>query len=189
MRRALVILVVLLAGVPALAQPPPNQQRREQIKQKIRTLRAYALTSELNLDEKTGGKLWPVLARYDDELDKLLQQRVDLQRRLSAAGQVQDPKLLDRLVDEAIANQKGFWSVEERRLAELRKILTPAQTARLLVVFPAFERRIQNQLRRAIAQPRRPAGPATQLDEDEDDDPVEDEPPRRKRDLPGPPRR
>src|SRR4029453_430882 len=82
MRRALIVVVVLLAGAPALAHPPPNQQRREQIKQKIRTLRAYALTTELNLDEKTGGKLWPVLARYDDEIDKLLQQRVDVQRQL-----------------------------------------------------------------------------------------------------------
>src|SRR5262245_58313871 len=148
MRRALVVLLLLVAAAPAFAQPrgperapppgpppqqPLNAQRREQIKQKIRTLRAYALTSELNLDEKTGNKLWPVLARYDDEIDKLLQQRVDVQRRLNQSASVQDPKLLDRLIDDAIANQKGFWSLEERRLAELRKILTPAQTARLLI--------------------------------------------------------
>jgi hypothetical protein len=153
----------------------PNAQRREEIKKKIRSLRAYALTTELGLDEKTGARLWPVLAKYDDEIDKLLQQRVDVHRRLTTADQLKDPKAQDRLVDEAVANQKAFWSVEERRLAELRKILTPAQTARLLVVLPAFERKIQNQLRRAIV--RKPSQ-AQDPDDDDDDDAA---PPARRR--------
>lgn len=198
MRRALfVVLALALAAPVVLAQPgpgpgpapapAPNAQRREEIKKKIRSLRAYAVTTELSLDEKTGGRLWPVLAKYDDEIDKLLQQRIDVQRRLATADQLKDPKAQDRLIDESIANQKAFWSVEERRVAELRKLLTPAQTARLLVVLPAFERKIQNQLRRAIT---RRAGPQTHdpdLDGDDDDDDVprrrrgDDEPPRLRR--------
>jgi hypothetical protein len=165
------------APAPGPPGPPavPNAQRREEIKKKIRSLRAYALTTELGLDEKTGARLWPVLAKYDDEIDKLLQQRVDVHRRLTTADQLKDPKAQDRLVDEAVANQKAFWSVEERRLAELRKILTPAQTARLLVVLPAFERKIQNQLRRAIV--RKPSQ-AQDPDDDDDDDAA---PPARRR--------
>lgn len=166
---------------PAPAPPPPNALRREEVKKKIRSLRAYALTTELDLDEKTGNRLWPLLAKYDDEIDKLLQQRVDLQRRLAAADQLRDPKAQDRLVDEAIANQKAFWSVEERRLAELRKILTPAQTTRLLVVLPAFERKIQNQLRRAII--RRPTPGAQDPDADLDLDDEGAPPPRRRRGM------
>lgn len=171
------------AGPPGAPPAPPNAQRREEIKKKIRSLRAYALTTELGIDEKTGARLWPVLARYDDEIDRLLQQRVDVHRRLRGADQLRDPRAQDRLVDEAVANQKAFWSVEERRLAELRKILTPAQTARLLVVLPAFERKIQTQLRRAIV--RKP----TQLqgaDPDDDDLDEDDGPaPRRRRGAPG----
>jgi hypothetical protein len=197
MKRAVVVILALALGAPvALAQPAPapgpapapnapapnapapNAQRREEIKKKIRSLRAYALTTELSLDEKTGNRLWPVLAKYDDEIDKLLQQRVDVNRRLATADQLKDPKAQDRLVDEAVANQKAFWSVEERRVAELRKILTPAQTARLLVVLPGFERKIQNQLRRAIN--RRP-GPAQAQDPDGDDDDDDDRPRRRGR--------
>ncbi|HWO25957.1 MAG TPA: hypothetical protein VNO30_44795 [Kofleriaceae bacterium] len=167
---------------PAPAPAPPNAQRREEIKKKIRSLRAYALTTELSLDEKTGSRLWPVLARYDDEIDKLIQARVDLQRRLAAADQLKDPRAQDRLVDEAIANQKAFWSVEERRLAELRKILTPAQTARLLVVLPAFERKIQNQLRRAIVRRTAPGqGPGHDPDDDDLDPDDGGPPPARRR--------
>lgn len=194
MRRALfVVLAIALAAPVVLAQPgpgpgpAPNAQRREEIKKKIRSLRAYAVTTELSLDEKTGGRLWPVLAKYDDEIDKLLQQRIDVQRRLATADQLKDPKAQDRLIDESIANQKAFWSVEERRIAELRKLLTPAQTARLLVVLPAFERKIQNQLRRAIMRRAGPQAPDGDGDGDDDDDDVprrrrgDDEPPRLRR--------
>lgn len=180
MRALLVALAILLAAPVASAQPQPqpaapNAQRREEIKKKIRTLRAYALTTELSLDEKTGGRLWPVLAKYDDEIDRLLQQRIDVQRRLANARQLRDPRSQDKLIDDALANQKAFWSVEERRLAELRRILTPGQTTRLLVVLPGFERKIQRQLRRAIV--RRTEQLPGDRDDADDDDLRDDEPP------------
>ena len=201
MRRLWIVMLAIALGAPVAAAQPrqgpapapapgpapapapgvPNAQRREEIKKKIRSLRAYALTTELSLDEKTGARLWPVLAKYDDEIDKLLQQRVDLQHRLKTSDQLKDAKAQDRLVDDAIANQKAFWSVEERRLAELRKILTPAQTARLLVVLPAFERKIQNQLRRAIVRKQIERAQGAQDPDDDDDDDDDAAPPARRR--------
>lgn len=75
---------------------------------------------------------------------------------LAAADPLTDPKAQDRLVDEAIANQKAFWSIEERRLAELRKILTPAQTTRLLIVLPrASARSRTSSAGRSCESPRR----------------------------------
>jgi hypothetical protein len=170
--RALVILI-LLAGV-AHAQAPrgpaaSTQDRREAVKKKIRAMRAYTLTDELSLDEKAATKLFPILAKWDDVTDKLLVQRVDIQRRLNSGAAI-EPKLLDKLIDEAVANQKAFWDLETQRLAELRKVLTPAQTARLLVVLPAFERKIQNQLRRAINR----RGNATRAAPERDGDDFED---------------
>lgn len=156
MMRLLLVVLVLASAVPAFAQPAAPQDRREKIKQRVRALRAYTLTEQLELDEATAAKLFPALAKYDDEFDKLLLARADLQRRLEAAGAIKDPKEVDRLVDEAVANQKALWATEEQRLAQLRKILTPAQIARVLVVLPAMERKIQNQLKRA-AQAQTPA--------------------------------
>ncbi|MEJ7603833.1 MAG: hypothetical protein WKG01_38490 [Kofleriaceae bacterium] len=170
-RLALVLVLIVLgsvAGSDAGAQPAAQgAARREAIKKKIRALRAYTLTDELQLDDKTTARLFPVLARWDDVTEKLVQQRVDLMRRLHTADQLKDPRAVDRLLDEAIANQKAFWDLEDKRVAELRKVLTPAQTARLLIVLPAFERRIQNQLRRAIS--RRGAGADVDVDADDDD--------------------
>lgn len=184
-------------GAPAGAQPrragsaaaPAASERREEIKKRIRAMRAYTLTEELKLDPEIAGQLFPLLARYDDETDKLLEKRVEVQRRLRRAEAMRDPRAVDRLIDEALANQRSFRDLEDRRLAELRKILTPFQTAKLLVVLPDFERRIQNQLRRAIGQ--RPgasaaaggtrSAPAAAADGDDDPEPDEAPPPRRPR--------
>lgn len=185
--RTIALLAVIMMGVSslgagALAEAQPRRggstgtmDRREQIKRKIRALRAYTLTEELALDEHTAGRLFPLLSRYDDEIDRMLEKRRDLQHRLGQAH-ARDARAIDRLVDEAVANQRGFWELEDKRLADLRKILTPVQVAKLLVVLPAFDRRIQNQLGRAIVK-RRP------LDVDEDDDGLDAD------DLPPPPRR
>lgn len=185
-RRCFLVLVTCLAvGSPALADrrapdPSATASRREDIKKKIRAMRAYTLTEELGLDEATAGKLFPVLAKWDDVTDKLLAQRVDLTRQLRSAGQLA-PKAAERLIDDAIANQRAFWDLEEKRLAEIRKILSPAQTAQLLVVLPQFERRIQNQLRKAITKAGGRGRGRARADFDEDDedeaDPAE---------LPGP---
>jgi hypothetical protein len=163
------------------AQPRRGQaagavDRREQIKKRIRSMRAYTLTEELGLDEPTAARLFPLLARYDDETDKLLERRVEIQRRLRRADVQRDPRGIDRVIDDALANQRSFWDLEDKKIAELRKVLTPAQTAKLLVVLPALERKIQNQLRKAIVQ-RRPGGAAEEPDDDEQPD-----------ELPPPPR-
>jgi hypothetical protein len=191
--RWFLLLALVLAPVSAHAQapgqtpplgaqqpPPPTtrqerqqerqqrqQQKREDIKQRIRALRAYTLTEELALDEQTAGKLFPMLAKFDEEFDKLLQQRQDLQKRLNASGDVKDPKAVDKLIDEAIANQRALWDTEDKRLAQLRKILTPAQVARVLVVLPAMERKIQNQLRKAVQRPNQPRNVDPFADDDE----------------------
>jgi len=177
-RLVFALVLSALIAAPAVAERRRNgfddqaaalATRREDIKKKIRTMRAYTLTEELGLDEATAGKLFPVLAKWDDVTDKLLVQRVNLTSQLRGAGQLA-PKAIERLIDDAVANQKAFWDLEDKRLAELRKILSPAQTAQLLVVLPKFERRIQNQLRKAIAKTGARARGRARADFDDDDD-------------------
>jgi hypothetical protein len=166
--------------------------RREQIKKKIRALRAYTLTEELTLDEHTAARLFPVLSRYDDDFDRLLEQRVDLHRRLrraAARAGGNDTRAIDRVIDEATANQRAFWDLQDKRLVTLRKILTPAQTAKLLVVLPAIERRIENQLRKAIQRRSGSSVDPGAVDDDDDPEPDEVAPPRlRRREAPLAPR-
>lgn len=195
MRIAVWIAIVVLGISPiAVAQPRRGGgsadpvERREQIKRKIRTMRAFTLTDELALDEQTAGRLFPTLSRYDDEIDRMLEKRRYIQHRLRAGDSLRDPKAIDRLIEDAIANQRALWDLEDKRIADLRKILTPVQMMKLLVVLPAFDRKIQNQLSRVIVQRR--AGDSAG-DDDLESDEIAPPPPkgsRRRREAPLPPR-
>ena len=180
--RWLAVCVVLAIALPTFAQPAEGRvaERREKIKQRIRALRAYTLTEQLALDEPTAGRLFPLLARFDDEFDKLLQARADLMRRLQGAGDLKDPRAVDKLIDEAVTNQRALWDTEDKRLAQLRKILTPAQVARVVIVLPAMERKIQNQLRKVVQRARPDARPVDPYDDDEADLPPRKTPPVRR---------
>jgi hypothetical protein len=185
MRRTAVALALMLGAAPAFAQAPgatppsgPNaqqppsgpQSRADKIKQRIRERRAFELTDALDLDQKTAARMSAVMNRYDEQFDRLLAQRAELQQRLNGADQIKDPKVLAKLIDDAMANQRAFWDVEERRLGELRTVLTPQQTARLIVTLPQLERQLQNQLQKAINQkaPRRNNPNRRPLDDDDD---------------------
>ena len=181
------------AGPQSAGAGNPQQNRRDRIKNRIRALRAYKLTEELALDEATAGRLFPLLARYDNEFDRLLGERADIQRRLAQASQGRDTRTADKVIDEAAANQRAFWDMEDKRLGEVRKILSSQQTARLLVVLPPLERKIENQLRKAIqgkaggggpggggAGAGRRGGRASPPPNDDDDDGDDAPPPARR---------
>ncbi len=150
---AVVVVLGRSVGLSAtgVADPAvPAAQRRAQIKKRIQALRAAELTTDLDLDAQTAAKLTAALNKYDDDTDALVQKRVELARKLQKVDAKTPSADAEQLVDDAVANAKAFRDLEDRRLGDVRKILSPQQTAKLLVVLPEFERRIQNQLKNAI---------------------------------------
>ncbi len=164
--RVLVLALALALGVAvpasvdtAEAQPrPEKREKREKAKQRIRIMRALILAEELQLDETTAGKLAPILNRFDDEIGKLLQERAALRAELRAASDAGDERRMDRAIDKLVANQDARWDTERRRFADLRRLLAPRQTARLLDILPEIDRRIMKGLRQHMA-PQRPDRP------------------------------
>jgi len=183
------IVIVLLASTAAFAQAPgqtpprapagmgapgpgpatPRETKQERVKKRVRMMRAMALTEELGLDSAGAGRLFPLLEKYDAEFDHLLVERGQLVHQLDTADG-RPAKQIDKLIDDSLANQRKFWDLEDRRIADLRKILTPAQVARVLVVLPALERKIQNQLRNAVRPGGRRGNKNVQSGEPDDDD-------------------
>ena len=163
--------------VPA-ANPPgaaANPARRQRVKERVRALRAYELTDQLGLDETSGGKVFPILAKYDEATEKVLAERATLRGKLDALGDKGDDRTVGGIIDAMIANQRAMWDLEGKRFAELRGVLSAHQAARFLVVMPVIERKIQRRLEMAAAR-----GAAGAADDDLDDKPARG---------PGPPRR
>lgn len=139
------------ATPPGAAQPPAAAgPARERLKQKLLALRAYRLTEELGLDPAGAAGVFPVLAKYDGQLEQLTVERVAINQKLRQAP---SGATADELINRAVANRRALLDVEERRLDELRKVLTPQQTARLLVVLPEIEAQLKRQIRQ-IARKR-----------------------------------
>lgn len=160
MRTLILILTLLVAtsAVAPVAEARPHERRdrvaqaadrKERIKQRIRTVRAVILADELALDEATAAKLVPILNRYDDELAKLARESLELRK---LAETTRDDAALDDVIDKLVANQRARWDLDERRFAEVRKVLTARQAARILVVLPEIDRRILAGARRALKQ-------------------------------------
>lgn len=161
MRRLLLTLALCFAvAAPAAAQPGPDAPRgqrqgkgkgtkRERVKERIRMMRAMVLTEQLDLDAATAEKMFPILARYDDDLANLLGERKQLRRQLAAARKRGGPAI-DGLLDKLVANQRARWAAEEQRFADLRRLLTPEQAADLLDLLPEVDRKILRGLRDAV---------------------------------------
>jgi hypothetical protein len=177
--RILVVAVIAGAVAPAPVDAQPRAggrgsgsgavDRKERIKKRIRALRAVTLTDELGLDDVTAGKLFTTLNKYDDELGKRLIERTKLRADLDAATAKNNAKAIDKAIDDLVTNQKALWAIDERRFVDLRKVLTPAQAGRLLVVLPALERKVHNMLSRAAANRAGRAGGRGRADDLDDD--------------------
>lgn len=126
---------------------PGAKDKRERVKQRIRAMRALILSEELELDEATAGKLAPILNRFDDEMTRLLTERAQLRAELRTALDAGDDKRLGQTTDRLVANQDARWDTERKRFADLRRLLSPRQAARLLDVLPEIDRRIMKGLR------------------------------------------
>jgi Spy/CpxP family protein refolding chaperone len=144
-----------------------GEGKRAKIRQRIRALRAWMITESLDLDEAAAGKLFPVLNKYDDELEKVLLEGRGLRDQLEQSIDADDESAIDGLVDQMVAHQQTLWDLQAKRFAAVRKVLTAKQAARILVVLPEIDRRIQNQIRKA-------AGRRSMIDDAIDAPPDED---------------
>lgn len=157
MRKILILILMLAVATPALADGPRRgdrvsqadkaEKKRAKLKKKIRRMRAIVLAEELDLDEDTAAKLFPILNKYDDEFAKLAKEAIDLRK----AAETADDDDLDELIDDLVANQRARWDLDQDRFAAVRKVLTARQAARILVVLPEIDRKILQGARKALA--------------------------------------
>ena len=109
----------------------------------MRALRAWRIVEELKLDESASARLFPILARYDEQEMALAAERRDIAqeiRTLLAAPQPDDAKLT-AAINRMLANRAQAASrCSDERIKEVRKVLTPVQQAKLVLLLPRLER-------------------------------------------------
>jgi len=95
--------------------------------------RASSVANALGVDERTRDVLVEVLSWYDAETYRLQEQRSALKIRLATARH-ESAKTVERMFDEALANQRAQLSADEWLVGNLRRVLPPKLTAQVLTM-------------------------------------------------------
>jgi Spy/CpxP family protein refolding chaperone len=158
---------VARADKPAAAVPPPPEaarpgapipgdgrtpdQLRGEVLERMRALRAWRIVEALRLDEATSARLFPILSKYDEREMSLAIDRRDIARSLRAEVQSSRPDeaRIKAGIDRLLANRERQRAMEDERVKELRKVLTPVQQAKLMLLLPRLENEFARRVRQA----------------------------------------
>jgi Spy/CpxP family protein refolding chaperone len=152
-----------------------RERLRDQIFDQMRAERMWRLTDALKLDEASAARVFPLLSKYDDQERTLGHERGQTYRDLRDATEAATPDAprIQALVDKLLALRARRQALETEKLTALRKVLTPVQMAKMMLLVPRIEDGFRQRIHEAIDgtrddsasgapdRPRRPAGRAT----------------------------
>lgn len=143
-----------VSGQPFFDQPPPRE-KIEQIQKQIEMTRMWRLTKELDLDEGSAARLFPILNRYDKKRMDLEIERFRIMRQMREAinedrGWDNDRKV-DKLMDRLESNKSALDRLRDEERGELNKVLTKKQMARYIL----FQQRFEHEMKEMIREHRR----------------------------------
>jgi Spy/CpxP family protein refolding chaperone len=170
--RALVVAGLLVGGSaaraeplpPARSAPPPAapdhrspDQLRKEVLERMRALRAWRLVEGLKLDEATSARLFPILARYDEREMAIAVERHDIMHELGPLTDAPHPDdmRITAAINRLLAVRAKQRALEDDRIKDLRKVLTPAQQAKLVMLLPRLEREFARWVHEVAGHPGR----------------------------------
>jgi Spy/CpxP family protein refolding chaperone len=155
----LVLAVLVAVASPAVAQTAPSapghpsggaegndsrtpEQLRKEVIERMRALRAYKIVEELKLDENASARLFPVLAKFDEREMVLAAQRRDIIRELREQVESSHPDdgRIGKAIERLLANRARRHELRDEQIKEVRRVLTPVQQAKLVLLLPRLER-------------------------------------------------
>lgn len=144
------VTALTLMAVGGLAHAD-REGKRDKIREKLREMRMARLIEELDLDEATAAKLLPKVNSYYEKMGDVQKDTGEARRNLRGlldAEKVDDAQV-NKLIDRMLANREKVHQLENDMIKDVRKILKPAQVAKLIVVLPRINRGLEKKVRDA----------------------------------------
>jgi hypothetical protein len=128
-----------------------SDEKREEIRKKIETVRIWRLTEELKLDTTTSAKLASLMSSIDEHRKGISQSQMMNMRELRSTLKSQKPQeeKIKSLLGNLERNQRALQELRERQWKGLQGILTIEQQARFLLFQQAFRHEIQSMIANA----------------------------------------
>jgi len=156
-RTALLLTVLSLAlAAPALAEKPrgdePSAEDHAAAMQRVRIVRAAALTEALELDEATAARLFPYLREHDEAMEAIHDRKRAARQALRAM--VKDDSFKDAEVDRLLAviadADVELAQARADQLGGLKRVLSTEQRVKFVMV----QGRLDQEVRRVIREER-----------------------------------
>ena len=126
-----------------------NQERAEELRKRVELIWMWKLTEELNLTEKEGAKLFPVLRTYEEKKRGLREENRrlvgELERMIKDNAPERELKGAIRALEE---NDGKRQEVEKEAFREIEKILSVEKQAKYIVFQARFKHEIHGLLQR-----------------------------------------
>lgn len=133
-------------------EPLPPFEKREEIRKRIELIRMWKLTEELDLTEEIGGKLFPILHKYDEKRMALNKERDGIMNQLRKAleNEASSDEAIEGVMDKLEKNTLAELDLMRQQRKELKGILSPRQQAKFIL----FQREFHREVRKIIAEAR-----------------------------------
>jgi len=153
--------IIILAVVALVATPYEahalKESRRDSVRRRIHKVKTWEMSKDLGLDEEQARVLLPALDRYEENRNRLRDEREHVEAILDSLLASKNP----RSEQDILENLERIKLIDRRRDAEkeeyereLNRILTPKQRAR----YELFERDFDTRLRKMIREIRQEDG-------------------------------
>jgi Spy/CpxP family protein refolding chaperone len=152
----IMVLLFIMCGftVPGFAQPPepggpgslnkpPTAQQQDTVRKRIESMKMWKLTKDLDLDEATSAKLFPIINKYDKKKADIYE---NLRTRMQEIKTSLDDKKTDQLKDLIVKveeNRKALQGVTDEEWAEVKRVLTIEQQAKFILSRQEFGRQMR----------------------------------------------
>lgn len=148
-----------------------KKDKRAKVEKRLETMLMWRLGEELDLDEETGSKFFPVVKKYEKERREIHRRQRKTTKSLRKALKGEEDEKLPALLAELRQNVKKTDSLKDKEYEELKGVLSTKQLAKYILFRREFNREI-----RKIVEARhhrdRKKGPDHRVPryEDEEDD-------------------
>jgi len=181
MKIRIVYLVIVCCMTAALALPAaaqqmpapgprgatPSDEKREEVRKKMQSIRIARLTEELKLSEETAAKFIPIITMLDKNRRELMRENHKIMKEIRSA--LKDPKpdehKLKASMDKFEKNHQDMKALQDKEIDAARANLTVEQQARYLI----FHQDFQHEMRGMMEGARDGSGPGRHQGRDRED--------------------
>ena len=129
----------------------PSEERQEEVRKKIETVRIWRLTEALKLDAPTSSKLSALLSSLDQQRWDIMRERMTAMRELRRmlGSSKPDESKIKAVLDRLEKNQHAMQALRNKETGGVKEILTIEQQARFLLFQQEFRREMQGMISNA----------------------------------------